>query len=187
MRRPMRPSLFPNLRTFLSAVPTPLLTIHPTASLSRQRQSSSSRDNTEERDGRIGARRAFEPRSEAILGGALRTRNRTGVGGSGDMRVLLSVRTRIARSQLQAFTPAGVSAYARHHGTKNRLRSLVLLPPGGGEVVRGRGCEPIEAQPIEEFVIRVTTLVSREWTIAPGAIVQAARLVLGERIRPPRW
>ena len=80
-----------------------------------------------------------------------------------------------------------MSAYARHHRTKNRFRSLVLLLTGGGEVVRGWGREPIEAQPIEEFEIRVTTLVSREWMIAPGAIVQAARVVLSEHIRPPRW
>src|SRR5215467_5639947 len=79
-----------------------------------------------------------------------------------------------------------MSAYARHHGTKNRLSSLVLLLTGGGEVVRGWGCESIEVQPIEEFEVRVTKHVRRDWTITTGAIVQAARVVLSERICPPR-
>src|SRR5215831_298401 len=79
---------------------------------------------------------------------------------------------------------AGVSAYARHHLTKNRLRPLVLLLTGGGKVVRGWDCEPIETQPIKEVEVRVTKHVRRDWTITTRAIVQATRVVLSERICP---
>src|SRR5215831_7336828 len=95
--------------------------------------------------------------------------------------------SRNGRSSTRRVSNRPVSAYARHHGTKNRLRSLVLLLTDVGEVVGGWRCEPIEAQPIAEFGIRVTTLLSREWTITAGAIVQAGRVVLSEHIRPPRW
>jgi len=60
-----------------------------------------------------------------IVRGAVMTRNTPYVGGSGEIRVLLSVRTRILCSRLRAFNPAGVSAWAHHYGTKNGLRSLV--------------------------------------------------------------
>src|SRR5262249_24084313 len=74
----------------------------------------------------------------------------------------------------------------RHHGTKNRLRSLVLLPPGGGEVVRGRGCEPIQAQPGGEFGVGVAELVGRESSIEIRAVDWAPRIVLGQPIGPLR-
>src|SRR5215472_3511757 len=90
------------------------------------------------------------------------------------------------RSYRQRVPNRPMSTYARHHLTKNRLRSLVELLRCGGEVVRGWGCESIEAQPIEEVEVRVTKHVRRDWTITTGAIVQAARVVLSERIRPPR-
>ena len=107
-------------------------------------------------------------------------------GGSGLSSSGFRITSPNGRSPTRRVSNCPVSAYARHHGTKNRLRSLVLLLTGGGEVVRGWRGEPIEAQPIEEFEVSVTKHVRRDWTIATGAIVQAARVVLSERICPPR-
>src|SRR5215472_14782687 len=79
----------------------------------------------------------------------------------------------------------GVSACARH-GTNNPLVPYVKLLWGGREVVRGWGVEPRQAQPIEEFEIRVTELVRHDSSIIGRPIDWAERLVLGQPIGPQR-
>src|SRR5262249_25493827 len=88
------------------------------------------------------------------------------------------IRSLNGRSSTRRVSNRPVSAYARHHLTKNGLISFLQLLRSGGEVVRGWGRESIEAQPIEEFEVRVTKHVRRDWTITTGAIVQAARVIL---------
>src|SRR5262249_58784448 len=89
------------------------------------------------------------------------------------------------RSSTRRVSNRPVSAWARH-SAKNRLNGLINLVRGWREEARGWGCTPIPVQPDAQFGIGATELIRREWTIANGTIVRAARFVLSQRVRPPR-
>src|SRR5262249_33231648 len=60
------------------------------------------------------------------------------------------------RSHTRRVSNRPVPAWARHHLTKNRLRSLVPFLRSGGEVVRGLGCKATGVQRGAEFGVRAT-------------------------------
>src|SRR5215831_2817342 len=83
--RPTRHMLFHNsARGVLSVIRNPNNRL---AAAGRTDPDCRSQRTARESDGRVGARRAWEPRTGRILGVALSTRNRTDGGGSGEMVV----------------------------------------------------------------------------------------------------
>jgi len=66
------------------------------------------------------------------------------------------------------------------------IRNLRQAPLGWARSSPGVGGEPIQAQPIEEFEIRVTELVRPDPSIIGRPIDWADRRVLGQQIGPHR-